>query len=158
MIGASARALVHAHNVHPSSQAFFGNAQHVIRFRGTFQPVDYDYRERRTTIGLPMTVAKHVNARLDFDQPFLGFRQRNSSRQKKTGYGLHVSAAEEFSRAKVSLPPERAGSCCLHQPILNAHRTTAWLQGFRSNPESMKQGCRLSTDSDLRIEFYRHST
>lgn len=93
MIGAAAGTLVHAHHVHAGGQPFFGDAQHVIRFRRSFQSVHHDYRERRMTIDLPMTMAEHVNTGLNLDQALFGLRQHDSSRQKKTRDGLHVAAA-----------------------------------------------------------------
>jgi hypothetical protein len=49
-----------------------------------------------------------------------------------------VSATQEFSWTKLSLPGQRAGSCCLHKAILNAPKLLQprWVNS-RSNPEGL---------------------
>lgn len=73
VIGAAARALVHAHNIHAGGQSLLCHAQHVVRFRRSFKSVHHYYGKRSLAIDLPMTMAKHVNPRLNFDQAFFRF-------------------------------------------------------------------------------------
>jgi hypothetical protein len=48
-----------------------------------------------------------------------------------------VSATQEFSWTKLSLPGQRAGSCCLHKAILNPPDLQARGMISRSNPEGL---------------------
>jgi hypothetical protein len=49
-----------------------------------------------------------------------------------------VSATQEFSWTKLSLPGQRTGSCCLHKAILNPSKNLqVRAVNSRSNPEGL---------------------
>lgn len=95
-------ALVHADDVHTRGHAFRGDAQHVGRFARTLEAVHNNHGESIFAVWLPVAMAQHFDAGLDFDQtPFAG-RRRNSLPQKKIGHGLNMSATQNPPRHKFS--------------------------------------------------------
>lgn len=98
VVGAAAVALVETDDVHSSSQSLFGDAEHVLGIARTFEAVHDDDGESARAIGLPVTVAEHFDAGLDFDEALLGAGQMKAARDHEAGKGLDVSAAEPAAR------------------------------------------------------------
>ena len=93
-VGASAIALVVADHVHARSQRLLGDSEHVLRIAGTFESVDDDDGQRARAVRLPVAMAKHLDAGLDFDQALFGRGKMKPSLDQEAGDGLHVSAAQ----------------------------------------------------------------
>jgi len=74
-----------------------------------------NHRKRIFPVWLPVAVAQHLHTGFDFDQTPFGWKQRNSSSQKKIRYGLNVSATQ-------TAPWHKFSGCSLrssHHLILN---------------------------------------
>ena len=101
MVGATAGALIHEHHVHSRRQPFFSDSKHVFRFRRSLKPVNNDHGECTFAVRLPVTMAKHVNTRLNFNESLVGFQQRNAPRKQETGQRLDVPARKETARPEL---------------------------------------------------------
>src|SRR5579863_5239966 len=99
---AAAVALVHAHHVHALSHALRRNAQHVLGFARTLEAVHNNQRQRLFAVGLPVAVAKHLNARFNFDQSLFGWGDAEAPWEKETSQGLAMSATQSASCHKLS--------------------------------------------------------
>ena len=95
VVRSAARALVHQNDIHPRSHALVGDPQHVMRVRGSLQPVDHDDGDRRAAVRLPKAVAQNANPILDGDEPLLRLREIEFPLEKETRNGLDVSAAQK---------------------------------------------------------------
>jgi len=110
LVRAAARPLIHADYVHPGGHTLFRDAKHVLRIARAFQPMNENQRERFLPFRLPMAMAEHLDSRLNFDQAFFGFGQREASGQQKACNCLNVAAAKESPWTKfadLKLPPRR---------------------------------------------------
>jgi hypothetical protein len=58
---------------------------------------------KSVVVGLPVTVAKHRNARLHFNQTLLGSGKIDVAREEKCGERLNVSASQPAVRSKSAL-------------------------------------------------------
>jgi hypothetical protein len=64
--------------------------------------MNHDQR-KSVWVGLPVTVAKHGNARLHFNQALLGSGKIDVARKEKCGERLNVSASQPAARPKRAL-------------------------------------------------------
>ncbi len=94
-IGAAAIALVHADHIHAGGQSLLRDAQHVFRFAGALQTMHDDDGQRILPVRLPMALAQHADAGLDFDQAFLVRRQREMATEQEAANGLQMPAAQK---------------------------------------------------------------
>ena len=98
----------------------------------------HDHGERGSPLPLPMTMAEHADAGLDFNQPLFSLFQRKLPREKEASDGLDVSATQEASRPEVDLLHLDIGSGrCPHLSILNPeHHVQGYHHSGGSNPLS----------------------
>src|SRR3954454_19920976 len=91
---------IHAHCVPPRKPRLASGTDHVLRCAGAFESVDDHHRHGLVleSFRLPMTMAKHLDVRLDLEEALFGRRQGVAARQKIARQSLGMSATQEAAR------------------------------------------------------------